>query len=76
MATVFVGEGSTDGQWQILEGGPADGTGTFGTDIGMFGGNTPYILSGIPKLPTIYEFTSPSNVSDVLPIQVKIKSRP
>ena len=75
MATVFVGEGSTDGQWQIIEGGPADGNGTFGTDIGMFGGNKSYILSGIPKLPAIYYFLSPSAGSGTLPVQVKIKSR-
>ncbi len=75
MNTVFVASGTTDGQWQIDPAGPAAGTGTFGTDIGMFGGITPYVLSGIPEIPTIYYFYSPSNASQTLQIQAKIKSR-
>jgi len=75
MSTVFVASGTTDGQWQIDPLGPAAGTGTFGTDIGMFGGITPYILSGIPEIPTVYFFYGPSNASQTLQIQAKIKSR-
>lgn len=75
MTTVFVDSGTTDGQWQIDPLGAAAGTGTFGTDIGMFGGITPYILSGIPEIPTIYFFYGPSNASQTLQIQAKIKSR-
>jgi len=75
MSTVFVASGTTDGQWQIDPAGPAAGTGTFGTDIGMFGGITPYILSGIPEIPTVYFFYGPSNASQTLQIQAKIKSR-
>jgi len=75
MSTVFVDSGSTDGQWQIDPLGPAAGTGTFGTDIGMFGGNNPYILSGIPEIPTVYYFYGPSNAAQTLQIRAKIKSR-
>jgi len=75
MSTVFVASGTTDGQWQIDPAGPAAGAGTFGTDIGMFGGITPYILSGIPEIPTVYFFYGPSNASQTLQIQTKIKSR-
>jgi len=75
MSTVFVASGTTDGQWQIDPAGPAAGTGTFGTDIGMFGGVAPYIISGIPEIPTIYFFYGPSNASQTLQIQAKIKSR-
>ncbi|RAK70699.1 hypothetical protein [Hymenobacter edaphi] len=44
--------------WYLLKAGtnPARGTGSGGTDIGAFGGNTPYKLSGIPAIPTIYQF--------------------
>jgi len=55
METVFVDSGSTDGQWQVDPDGPAVGAGTNSTDMGIFGGNDPYVLSGIPPLPTIYE---------------------
>ncbi len=75
MSTVFVDSGSTDGQWQIDPIGPAAAAGTFGTDIGMFGGNNPYILSGIPEIPTIYYFYGPSNAAQTLQIRAKIKSR-
>jgi hypothetical protein len=75
MSTVFISSGTTDGQWQIDPAGPAAGAGTFGADIGMFGGITPYILSGIPEIPAIYSFYGPSNASQTLQIQAKIKSR-
>ena len=75
METVFVDTGSTDGQWQIKTNGPAVGTGTNGTDMGMFGGNDPYILSGIPPLPTIYEFYGTNAGATTFPVQIKIKAR-
>ena len=75
MSSVFLASGTSDGIWQIDPAGPAAGTGTFGIDIGMFGGITPYILSGIPEIPTIYQFYGPSNASQTLQIQAKIKSR-
>lgn len=54
MANVFVGVGSTDGKWQLKEGSPAIGAGVNGEDCGMFGGSRPYVLSGIPAIPSIY----------------------
>lgn len=75
MATVFVGTGSDDGKWKLKLGSPAIGSGTNGTDIGMFGGNNPYVLSGLPPIPTIYEFLGQSTGSNSLQVQVKIKSR-
>jgi hypothetical protein len=56
MANVFLGTGSSDGQWQLKPGSPAIGAGTGGQDCGMFGGPNPYILSGIPPIPAIYEY--------------------
>jgi hypothetical protein len=75
MTTAFVDTGSTDGQWQIKSGGPADGTGTNGTDMGMFGGNDPYVLSGIPPLPAIFEFYGTNAGAINFPVQIKIKAR-
>jgi hypothetical protein len=71
---VFVGTGSTDGQWQLKPGSPAIGAGVGGVDCGMFGGDSPYVLSGIPSIPTIYFFNAPLEGGNQLPVQIKIKS--
>jgi len=46
---------STDGKWKLKKGSPAIGAGVSGVDCGVFGGVTPYVLSGLPALPHIYE---------------------
>jgi len=56
MDNVFLGEGSTDGRWQLKPGSSAIGAGTAGQDCGMFDGTYPYVLSGIPPIPAIYEY--------------------
>lgn len=57
MSNVFKGAtgNSTDGQWQLKVGSPAIGAGVDSVDCGMFGGTFPYILSGLPGIPTIYQ---------------------
>ena len=73
---LFVGTGSTDGQWQLKQGSLAIGAGVDGVDCGMFGGVTPYVLSGLPSIPAIYFFDAPSAGSNSkgLPIHIKVKS--
>jgi len=56
MANVFLGTGSTDGQWQLKPGSPAIGAGTGGQDCGMYAGTNSYILSGMPPIPSIYRY--------------------
>jgi hypothetical protein len=57
-ANLFVGgTASTDGAYQLRAGSPAIGTGESGTDVGTFGGAVPYRLSGIPNVPTIYQYS-------------------
>lgn len=77
MTTVFVGTGSSDGKWQLKAGSPAIGAGVGGTDCGMFGGVSPYVLAGVPPIPAIYFFLSPNAGSATagLPVQMKVKSR-
>ena len=82
MGTVFVGyptQGSysTDGRFQIIAEGPADGAGEGGIDCGMFGGSLPYVLSGLPPVPRIYEAVVPTAGSTVsgLPVIIKAKSQ-
>lgn len=56
------GSMSTDGQYQTNLGGydpdtdnPIfDGT---DTNFGMYGGTNPYLLSGMPRIPSVYEYT-------------------
>jgi len=74
--SMFEGPGSTDGQWKLKIGSLAIGVGFNGVDCGMFGGPEPYVLSGIPPIPTIYSLTAPAvgEKNTGLPIQIKVKS--
>jgi len=67
---------STDGKWELKVGSPAIGTGSGGVDCGAFGGPTPYILSGIPMLPHIYEADVPASATSEsgLPVSIKVMS--
>lgn len=76
MASVFVGitGNSTDGQWQLLTGSPAIGAGENGVDCGMFGGPFPYVLSGMPNIPSIYYLNAPAIPSNTIDVAIKAKS--
>lgn len=75
-SALFVGltGNSTDGQWQLKPGSPAIGAGEGGTDIGMFGGEYPYVLSGLPPIPAIYSLDAQSLPSNTLDVNLKAKS--
>ena len=82
MESVFVGyptQGtySTDGRWQLKPQGPAIGAGEGGIDCGIFGGALPYVLSGLPPVPRIYEAIIPTAGSNVsgLPVIIKAKAQ-
>ncbi len=77
MADVFIAEGTTDGRWHLTEESPALEAGFNDFDCGAYGGQNPYVLSGIPPIPTITLFLAPGTSSGAqgLPIKVKIKSR-
>ena len=68
--------GGEDAYYQLPAASVAKGAGFNGVDCGIFGGPSPYVLSGIPPIPTIYEFTAPAigSTTEGLQIQVKIKS--
>ncbi len=81
MANVFVDFSgslnySDDAKWKLKTGSPAIGTGVSGADCGVFGGPTPYVLSGVPNLPHIYEATIPGTAYSNLGLActIKIKS--
>ena len=48
LADVFVPSGTFDGQYQLKSGSTAEGTGSSGANMGIFGAATPYGLSLIP----------------------------
>jgi len=77
MTDVFVGStgNSTDGQWQLKPYSSAKGAGNDGTDCGMFGGSSPYVLSGLPTIPAIYEIIMPSTGDNINGIDVTIKAK-
>lgn len=78
--TIFVGyptQGtySPDARWQLAPNSPAIGAGENGTDCGIFGGDNPYELSGIPSIPLIYELNVPQETgTNGLPVEVKIRT--
>ncbi|HNX85882.1 MAG TPA: hypothetical protein PKN12_03045 [Bacteroidales bacterium] len=77
MANVFVGAtgNSTDGQWQLKEYSPAIGAGNDGLDCGMFGGTDPYVLSGMPDIPSIYQIIMPTSGNTNTGINVTVKAK-
>jgi len=74
--SLFVGASgnSTDGQWKLKTGSPAIGAGEGGTDIGIYGGEMPYTLSGMPPIPAIYSLDSQSLPTNTLNVTIKAKS--
>ena len=78
MNTVFVNSTKyIDNGYFLKEGSPAIGAGIYGGDCGVFsddGGATPYVLSGIPAIPAIFDVAvKPMGVSTI-PVSIKAKS--
>lgn len=73
MSAVFVPSGTSDGKWQLAGGSIAIGAGLSGEDCGMFGGATPYQLSGAPPIPLVYSIDG-SIDGTLLYMNVKVKS--
>ena len=75
--TLFVTTGSPDSRWMLASGSPAEMFGLGNVDAGIFGGPEPYVLSGVPALPTIFEIDAPlfGSPSAGLDITVKAKAR-
>lgn len=80
MSTVFEDvNGTIDNDFQLKVGSPAIGAGANGGDCGMFSadnGGKPYILSGMPPIPSIYEVTVPDAGFNTLNINVKSITHP
>lgn len=77
-ANLFVGltGNTTDTQWKLKPGSLAIGAGAGGTDCGMYGGTTPYKISGIMTgQPTITNFTTPGTVPANGTLNVKVSAK-
>ena len=74
---VYLLTGSSDGRYKLKEGSPAIGAGYDGEDCGAFGGNQPYVISGIPAGPHIFEadVSTSGSAGSGLPVILKIKTQ-
>jgi len=74
---VFYNEGGPEGKYVLIDGSPAIGAGNSGNDCGIFGTNTPYVFSGLPPIPHIFESNIPfsGSSSDGLPVHIKAKTQ-
>lgn len=67
---------SPDAMYMLKEGSQAAGYGIGGIDCGIFDGPFPYVLSGLPSIPRIYEANiSSSGTSQGLRVSIKAKSQ-
>jgi len=70
--------GGAEKKYVLAEGSPAIGAGENGVDCGIFGTNTPYVYSGLPPIPHIFESEIPmtGTASGGLPVHIKAKTQP
>jgi len=72
----LIGSSSADARYQLGAGSAALTVGVGGTPIGMFAGSTPYKLSTIPTIPSIYSLSSPQgNNPSGNTIQINVSTR-
>lgn len=78
MSTVFTDYTKLiDNGYILAPGSPAIGAGVNGGDCGVFSfdtGGYPYVLSGMPAIPAIYEATVGTPVGATLPVNIKATS--
>lgn len=74
---VLYNDGGPEGRYVLIEGSPAIGAGNTGNDCGIFGTNTPYVYSGLPPMPHIFESNIPhsGSSSSGLPVHIKAKTQ-
>jgi hypothetical protein len=66
---------TSDSRWALKAGSPALGAGASGEDCGIFGGSDPYVLSGMPAIPAIYDITAPTSATQSGGLNVTIKAK-
>jgi len=75
MSTVFVDYALyIDKGYILAAGSPAIAAGANGGDCGVFSGDTgglPYVLSGMPGIPVVFEATIPNKGVNTIPVNIK-----
>jgi hypothetical protein len=76
ITNVFITSGTSDSKWQLSGTSVAKAAGLGGVDCGIYGGNDPYILSGMPDIPVITSIVVPgrANLTNGLNVQINIRS--
>jgi hypothetical protein len=64
-----------DSAYQLSTTSPAKGAGENGVDCGAFGGDEPYVLSGLPSGPIVYELSVPSQVTPPSTLNIRVRAR-
>ena len=75
LETVFQYGNPVDRQFLLAPESPARGIGLNGVDLGMFGGATPYIISGVPPLPRITHFSTPASATSSSGLRFELKAK-
>ncbi|MDN5203866.1 NosD domain-containing protein [Fulvivirgaceae bacterium BMA10] len=65
-----------DSEFQLGDSSPASGVGFEGVDAGAYGGAAPYVISGLPPIPSIYELTTNGigSASEGINVRIKVRS--
>jgi hypothetical protein len=74
-ADLFIGGTSSDGKYQIKATSKFTKAGYNGTQPGIFGGSEPYVLSGVPPIPIIYDLNVPGTGSAATGLNINVKIR-
>ncbi|RYC70056.1 hypothetical protein [Spirosoma sordidisoli] len=74
-ADLFVGGTSSDGRYRIKANSPYIAAGYNGTQPGIFGGSEPYVLSGTPPIPILYDLNVPGSGSAASGLTISVKIR-
>ena len=64
-----------DERAQLAPNSPAKSAGVGGTEAGAFGGDMPYLLSGIPNIPYIKSLTVPFQIQQGKTLNIQIKAK-
>lgn len=62
-----------DGYYVLSDTTPAKGFGDFGQDIGIYGGDNPFVPGGYAPVPTITKLSMPTQVSGTINVSIKAK---
>lgn len=71
----ITGTSSPDKRYELAPASPARFAGVDGVDCGIFGGATPYILSGLPPYPVITDLQVSGTGSTAVPLNVTISAK-